>query len=320
MRATAIAQPNIALIKYWGKRDLARNLPAVGSISITLRDLFTEMCVELDESLPMDSLTVNGQPDDKMLPRLSRCLDVVAGSARSRGNIISKCNFPVAAGLASSASAFAATTLAAAEAAGKSANIAKLANLAGRSSGSAARSLFGGFVELKNRNNDIAVTSLCERDSWPLIVVVAINESGPKSISSTEAMEISRKTSPFYSNWIERQDDDLDTARDAILRQDFEQLASIAEHNCLKMHSVMWASRPPIVYWNSATMRCLQTVRKLQGSGLGVFFTIDAGPQVKAVCLPECSEEVRAALAATQGVTDVMTSGLGDAARLVDSA
>ncbi len=318
MRATAIAQPNIALIKYWGKRDLERNLPAVGSISITLRDLFTEMQVDLDERWSADTLTVNGSVDETMLPRLSSCLDLVIGSARSHASIVSRCNFPIAAGLASSASAFAAATVAAAHASGQSASIEALANVAGRSSGSAARSLYGGFVELQAREADIVVRELCDSVRWPLTVVVAITETGPKVVGSTEAMEISRKTSPFYSRWVERQNQDLETARDAILGRDFEQLAAIAEHNCLKMHSVMWASRPPMVYWNSATMRCLQTVRKLQGDGLGVFFTIDAGPQVKAVCLPEDAAGVRSALAATEGVADVMVTGLGEGARLVD--
>jgi len=317
MRATAIAQPNIALIKYWGKRDLERNLPAVGSISITLRDLFTEMRVELDERLSADKLIVNGSSDETMLPRLSSCLDLVIGGARPRAHIESRCNFPIAAGLASSASAFAAATVAAACAIGQSLSNEALANVAGRSSGSAARSLLGGFVELENRETDIVVRTLCDSGRWPLTVVVAITETAPKAVGSTEAMEISRKTSPFYSNWVERQDQDLQTARDAILKRDFEQLAAIAEHNCLKMHSVMWASRPPMVYWNSATMRCLQTVRKLQGDGHGVFFTIDAGPQVKAVCVPECAADVRSALVATEGVADVMVTGLGDGARLV---
>ena len=128
-------------------------------------------------------------------------------------------------------------------------------------------------------------------------------------------MEISRKTSPFYSNWVEQQEHDLDTARAAIAGRNFQALAEIAEHNCLKMHSVMWASRPPMVYWNAATMRCLQAVRKLQGRGVGVFFTIDAGPQVKAVCLPEYAAEVEAELRATPGVIDIMTTGLGEGAR-----
>ncbi len=320
MRATAIAQPNIALIKYWGKRDAQRNLPAVGSISITLNDLFTEMRVEFDSHLAADSLSINGSADEAMLPRLSACLDLVAGEPRSRARIVSRCNFPIAAGLASSASAFAALTVAAAAASGKSLDAEALANLAGRCSGSAARSLYGGFVELESRDRDIAVRALCGSDEWPLCVVVAVTETGPKAIGSTEAMEISRKTSPFYSSWVERQDEDLNAARAAIKDRDFEQLAVVAEHNCLKMHSMMWASRPPTVFWNSVTMRCLETIRMLQDDGVAVFFTIDAGPQVKAICLPEETDNVRASLASTEGVIDVMVTGLGEAARLLDVA
>ncbi len=316
MQGTAIAQPNIALIKYWGKRDIERNLPAVGSISITLRDLHTRMSVEFDDALAADTLTVNDVPDVRMLPRLSACLDRVAGKNRPRAHILSTCNFPIAAGLASSASSFAALTVAAAEASGQSMSTPELASLAGRASGSAARSLLGGFVELRNTDDDIEVSKLCEAEEWPVTVVVAITETGPKPVGSTEAMEISRKTSPFYSNWVELQEHDLDTARAAIAGRNFQALAEIAEHNCLKMHSIMWASRPPMVYWNAATMRCLQAVRKLQGRGVGVFFTIDAGPQVKAVCLPEFAAEVEAELRATPGVTDIMTTGLGEGARV----
>ncbi len=318
MQATAIARPNIALIKYWGKRDVARNLPAVGSISITLSELYTEISVALSPDLGSDELFVNGEESQPLLPRISRCLDNVIGAQRSRARITSQCNFPIAAGLASSASAFAATTVAAASAADLSYTTEELARLAGRASGSAARSLYGGFVELANSGDSINLAALREVDSWPLQVVVAITETGPKPTGSTEAMEISRETSPFYASWVEQQDQDLEIARTAILQRDFAQLATVAEHNCLKMHSVMWASRPPMVYWNSATMRCMQTVRQLQAEGRDVFFTIDAGPQVKAVCLPEDAELVSKALAETPGVQEVMMSGLGAAARLVD--
>ena len=320
MQGTAIAQPNIALIKYWGKRDTKRNLPAVGSISITLRELFTRMQVEFDASLAADSLTVNGRTEEQMLPRLASCLDRLAGPDRHRAHISSRCNFPIAAGLASSASAFAAITVAGAAAAGKALDRDALASLAGEASGSAARSLFGGFVELRNQNDAIRCATIMNAADWPLSVVVAITERGPKAVGSTEAMEISRRTSPFYSTWIEQQDEDLATARAAIARRDFEKLAAVSEHNCLKMHSIMWASRPPLVYWNAATLRCLETVRQLQGQGTGVFFTIDAGPQVKAVCLPEHADDVADALRATAGVTDVMRTGLGDGAHLETSA
>ena len=316
MQATAIAQPNIALIKYWGKRDLERNLPAVGSISITLRDLFTRMHVSFDEASGADSLIVNDAPDDRMLPRLSACLDRVAGESRPRARIMSTCNFPIAAGLASSASSFAALTVAGAAALGRALEAGELARLAGQASGSSARSLFGGFVELENAGDDIDVAGICDADAWPMNVVIAITATGPKPVGSTEAMEISRKTSPFYASWIEQQPGDLAAARAAIGARDFGALAAVAEHNCLKMHSIMWASRPPVVYWNAATLRCLETIRGLQADGIPVFFTMDAGPQVKAVCRPETAAEVAAALRATEGVRDIMTTGLGPGARL----
>ena len=318
MQATAIAQPNIALIKYWGKRDIDRNLPAVGSISITLSELQTQVSVDLNIDQSTDVLFVNDDENPAMLPRISACLDRVLGSDRPRARIRSRSNFPIAAGLASSASAFAATTVAAAGAGNLSLGTEELARLAGASSGSAARSLYGGFTELANSGDSIELTSLCDEGGWPMQVVVAITASGPKATGSTEAMEISRETSPFYSNWIAQQEHDLEVARTAIAGQDFTQLAAIAEHNCLKMHSVMWASRPPMIFWNAATMRCLQTVRRLQGDGRQVFFTIDAGPQVKAVCLPDDAEAVRQALAETPGVQEIMMTGLGSAARLVE--
>jgi diphosphomevalonate decarboxylase len=319
MPAIAKAQPNIALIKYWGKRDTKLNLPAVGSISITLSELFTEMSVELDGALPGDQLTVNGADNDSLLPRVRRCLDSVLGEQRQFARVVSRSNFPIAAGLASSASAFSALVVAANSAGGRVRCAAELANLAGANSGSAARSLYGGFVELENHGNEVKVASICESADWPLRVVVAVTSTGPKATSSGEAMEISRRTSPFYSRWVDQQPQDLDDARAAIEACDFEKLATVAEHNCLKMHSVMWASRPPVMFWNSATIECMQVVRELRSQGVAVFFTIDAGPQLKAVCLPEDETDVSEALAATAGVRKIMTSGLGGGASLVAS-
>ena len=317
MQATAIAQPNIALVKYWGKRDLERNLPAVGSISITLSGLETQATVDVDRRLSNDELSVNGCRRAEMLPRISGCLDNVFGPDRSAARIDTKSNFPIAAGLASSASAFAAVTVAAAQAAGRDLDALALARIAGAASGSAARSLFGGFAELRNSGDTIDVGAISDQDRWPLKVVVAVTERGPKAVGSTEAMEISRRTSPFYQAWIDAQDDDLRTARIAIEEYDFTKLAAVAEHNCLKMHSVMWASRPPLVYWNASTLRCMRAIRRMQQDGCDVFFTIDAGPQLKAVCLPDSAAEVAEVLRATPGVQEVVECGLGAAARLV---
>lgn len=320
MRATARAHPNIALIKYWGKRDAARNLPAAGSISATLGNIGTSMAVELDESLQGDVLTINGREREDMLPRVTRCLDSVLGERRSAARVTSRADFPIAAGIASSASAFAALVVAANAAAGIHRGAAELASLAGRASGSAARSLYGGFVELQPGEDDVSVICLRPASEWPLRVVIAITDAGPKLLGSTEAMEISRETSPFYARWLEQQADDLVAARAAIAACDFTELALVAEHNCLKMHSVMWSSRPPLVYWNGVTLECLRAVRDLRSDGADVFFTVDAGPQVKAFCTAADEARVHDALASVAGVTDVLVGGLGEATVLLDDA
>lgn len=318
MRATAKAQPNIALIKYWGKRDTNRNLPAVGSISVTLDELFTTMTVEFDGALDVDELHVNGQSAPSLLPRVALCLDRVLGTSRLRARVDSASNFPIAAGLASSASSFAALVVAAAAAGERARTTDELAALAGQASGSAARSLYGGFVELQNVDDTIAVRTILDGEAWPLRVIVAVTSTAPKPVSSGEAMEASRRTSPFYTRWVEEQDMDLATARDAIAVRDFGKLGSIAEHNCLKMHSVMWASRPPVVYWSAATLACLERVRKLQADGVAAFFTIDAGPQVKVICEPGDESQVVDALSGTPGVESVLVSGIGAGAALVN--
>jgi diphosphomevalonate decarboxylase len=318
MRATAQAQPNIALIKYWGKRDALRNLPAVSSLSLTLDTLWTRMSVEFRHDLVADRLKVNGELEPGMLPRVSQCLDLVAGPGRKAAEISSHCNFPIAAGLASSASAFAALVVAASKATGQEHKPLVLAQIAGASSGSAARSLFPGIVLLTAGEDDIVVETVA--NDWPLKLVVAVTEESAKAIGSGDAMSTSARTSPFYGPWVEQQPEDIATALDAVRVRDFAALAAVAEHNCLKMHSVMWSSRPPIVYWNHATLACMETVRKLQGDGLPVFFTIDAGPQLKAVCLPDAVPQVATALGATPGVRKILHSGLGAGARPISAA
>jgi len=319
MQATAQAQPNIALIKYWGKRDVAANLPAVSSLSITLQSLWTRMTVDFREDAASDSLHVNGERNQRMLARVSNCLDLVAGTERLRAVVTSQSNFPIAAGLASSASAFAALVVAAEKATGGTRETITLARLAGQASGSAARSLYEGFVELRAGTERINLQVLRSAGDWPFRVVVAVTEEAAKPVGSGDAMIRSAATSPFYAGWVEQQDDELGQARAAVANADFEKLAAIAEHNCLKMHSVMWTSRPPIVYWSKGTLACMQVVRELQASGVPVFFTIDAGPQLKAVCLPEAEQEVLTALQSTPGVVKTMVSGLGAGAAIMEN-
>jgi diphosphomevalonate decarboxylase len=327
MPATAQARTNIALVKYWGKRDSSLNLPAAGSLSITLDALWTRTEVDFDRTLDRDVLSLNDAPDAPALARVSACLDILRRQAGTHcyGHVQTNNNFPTAAGLASSASGFAALVMAAAAALDLPLERRALSALARRGSGSAARSLFGGFVMMhagsRIDGSDAYADPLLAADAWPLSVVIAVTTQKAKAVGSAAGMERSRVTSPFHAVWIASVDEDLAAARAAVAARDFEALARVSEHSCLKMHAVMLSSQPALVYWTAATLACIHRIRALrEEEGVDVFFTIDAGPQVKAVCLPQDASRVAAALAAVPGVEDVLTSGLGAGAELLPQA
>ncbi len=308
----ALAHPNIALVKYWGKQDKPGNIPATPNLSITLSELVTRTEVEEHDS---DELWLNGEPsNDAKVMRFLAAL-------RNRYpigylKITSSNNFPTGAGLASSASGFAALMTAINSHARLGLNAEIMSEWARQGSASAARSMFAGYVALVPplwRAQAFAPAS-----HWPLQVVVAVTSHAAKAVSSTRGMELSRRTSPFYGSWLRAGGDDFAAASDAINNRDFAALAEVAELSCLKMHSVMLTTRPTLAYWNQATVAAMQTVRDLRSQGCGVFFTIDAGPQVKAVCLPEDAERVAAALAGIDGVQQILRCGLGEAAHVVD--
>jgi diphosphomevalonate decarboxylase len=319
MRASAIAHPNVALIKYWGKRDAAANLPAVGSLSVTLGALRTETTVSFDASLRVDVLVLNGVEQPAELPRLSACMDALRRLAGrdTRAEIVSENDFPTGAGLASSASGYAALVTAAAAALGIDAEDPRLLDIARIGSGSAPRSLFGGMALLRNAGDGTTCEQLIAPDDWALSVIVAVTTEAPKATTSRDGMELSRLTSPYYDAWVESHAADLDRAVGFVSERDFDALAELAEHNCLKMHAVMTTTRPPLLYWSPTTVGALHAVRALRERGVPVFFTIDAGPQVKAVCPAEVADEVAAALAAVPGVVRIIAGELGYGARVV---
>ena len=324
MRATAVAHPNIALVKYWGKQDSRRNLPAVGSLSITLDGLRTRTRVAFDDALDADLVVLDGESGGPAGERVAACLDRFRQRTGIRrfARVESESNFPVAAGLASSASGFAALVAAADAAAGTGLDTAALARMAGAASGSAARSLYGGFVRLDRPQageSDISLTPLAAAGDWPLEVVIAVTDPGPKPVGSTAAMLASEDTSPYYGAWVAAQEDDLDEAAAAVAGRDFERLAAVSEYSCLKMHALTLSSRPGILYWKPATLACLHAVRELRAAGHGTFFTVDAGPQVKAVCLPGVADAVAEALSAVPGVTGLLRAGLGGAPKIAES-
>ncbi len=321
MRATAIAHPNIALIKYWGKRDDGANLPAVGSLSITLDAMRSRTRVEFDATRAADTVILNGRQDPETSRRVSACLDLLRRQAGMRhGALVETDNdFPTGAGLASSASGFAALATAAAAALGLNASPAELAEVARIGSGSAPRSLFGGFALLRTvTGGGVSCEPWLGPAEWPLTVVIAVTSAASKEVSSRDGMARSRDTSPYYAEWVRSHPADLAAGMEAVRRRDFARLAELAEHNCLKMHAVMMTTRPPLMYWTPATLAGIRAVREMRARGTPVFFTVDAGPQVKAVCLPQATPAVKAELAALPGVMRIIESGLGGGARHAD--
>ncbi|MFU8816623.1 MAG: diphosphomevalonate decarboxylase [Pseudomonadales bacterium] len=313
MRVTAHAHPNIALIKYWGKAPGPGNVPATPSLSITLDTLTTttEVTAATADAFHLDDRQIEDAKVAACLANLRRSYSIPPLSIRSSNN------FPTAAGLASSASGFAAlvTAIDALCELGLPAGVRSA--LARQASGSAARSVFGGFVALDAP--DWQGRPLLNASQWPLKVVIAITDTASKAVSSSVGMQRSAETSPYYPAWVETTPADFAAAVAILERRDFTALAEIAEHSCLKMHGLMLATQPGLLYWNATTLACLHSVRALRAAGESVFFTVDAGPQVKAVCLPASEAAVRQALERVTGVSQVLSVGLGQGAWVAGS-
>ena len=308
----AIAHPNVALVKYWGKQPGTANIPATPSLSITLAALATRTRVQAAER---DSVCIDGRAvaDAKVLGLIAQMREAWQLPPLA---VHSANDFPTGAGLASSASGCAALVAAIDAAFDLRLASADRSVWARRGSASAARSMFGGFVTL-DAERDWAAAPLLDGESWPLEVVVAVTSEAAKRVPSTIGMESSRASSPFYGAWTSTATEDFNAARRAVRERRFDALADIAEHSCLKMHALMLSSRPALLYWNEATVAAIATVRLLREAGTPVFFTVDAGPQVKAVCAPNHGKNVAAALAKTPGVLRVVTSALGEGARIM---
>lgn len=315
--SAARAHANIALIKYWGKRTGPGNRPAAGSISITLNALSSDTRVHFDGGLDADEIRLPAGGDAE---RVAAFLDLVRERAGidTRARVSSRNNFPTGAGLASSASGFAALALAASRAAGLDLDEASLSALARRGSGSAARSIFGGFVEMRAEGDDPHAAPLPAPADWPLAVVIAVVDAGVKTVGSTEGMRHTALTSPYYDAWLETVAADLPVMRAAIDSRDLSAVGELAEANCLAMHGAMLTARPGLVYWRPATLALLETIRDLRAGGLPVYATIDAGPQVKALCAPGDADRIAAELAAVPGVQDTRISGLGPGVHVIE--
>ena len=319
--ATALAHPNIAFIKYWGNRDERLRLPMNGSISMNLDGLHTRTTVSFQPELALDELTINGREiSGSGLTRVSAILDEVRAAAgiQVKAKVTSENNFPSGAGIASSAAAFAALSVAATKAAGLAWNEAQLSRLARHGSGSACRSIPAGFVEWETGAGDAdsVAVSIAGPDHWALADCVAVVSAGHKSIGSTEGHALA-PTSPLQAARVADAPRRLEICRRSILSRDFDGLAAIIELDSNLMHGVMMTSNPALLYWQAATLTVMRAVREWRAAGLPVAYTIDAGPNVHVICPQGQAGAVAKKLNELPGVLDVLMTSAGGAAKLV---
>jgi diphosphomevalonate decarboxylase len=331
---TAWAHTNIALVKYWGKRDGASpglNLPATGSLSMTLDGFGTTTTVTLDPDATRDVFVLDDEPqedDSESAQRVFEFLDLAAGATReqrAKARVVSRNQVPTAAGLASSASAFAALALAAARAYRGADTLGprELSMLARRGSGSAARSVFGGFVVMHRGQRDDGSDCFAEPMEGDGVgkldarLVVVRCGTGKKATGSRTGMEHARQTSPFFAPWVDTHARDLADAQAAIAAGDIERLGEVMEHSTHKMHATTFTARPAFWYWNPVTLAVLTEVKLLRDRGTGAWATMDAGPHVKVLCTAVDAPNIARHLEALHGVVGVDVAGPGGPARIV---
>ncbi|WP_100013339.1 diphosphomevalonate decarboxylase [Lentibacillus sediminis] len=319
MKATAKAHTNIALIKYWGKRDEELILPTNSSLSLTLDGFHTTTTVDFREELREDRFTlddteITGDAYQRVSGFLHR-IRLLAGKRELYADVRSVNEVPTAAGFASSASGFAALAAAGSRAIGLSLNDQELSRLTRQGSGSASRSIYGGFAEWqmgeKPDGSDSHAVPIAPIDHWDIRVAAVVLSSTQKDVSSRAGMKRTVETSPFYSGWLDSIPRDMEEIKSGIAAKDFEKVGQVAEANCLKMHATTLGAHPPFTYWHDTTMAVMQKVREMRAAGIPAYFTIDAGPNVKVLYLPEQEKQVEETLRSIPGVTDVRLSKSG---------
>ena len=322
LKATAVACANIAFVKYWGKRDAELNLPANSSLSMNLDRLTTITTVEFSPDYDDDLVILDGREErGETRQRIVAHLDRVRAMARLRvrARVISKNSFPSGAGLASSASGFAALSLAASRAAGLELSQRELSILARFGSGSACRSIPGGFSEwtAASSSEESFAEQIAPPEHWDLRDVIALVSRAKKPVGSTEGHSLA-PSSPFFQARLASLADRLTKAKAALLEKDLATLGPLIEEDAISMHAVMMTSRPPIYYWLPSSIQLIHEVQNWRAEGLEVYFTLDAGPNVHLICQAADQAEVERRLRDIEEVLEVIVSGPGPAARVIE--
>lgn len=323
-KATARAHPNIALVKYWGKRDEALILPHQSSLSVTLAPLEVRTTVEFGaraDGVELNGAVAEGAEHDRVvrvLDEVRSCVGNSVGAAR----VVSKGNFPASAGLASSAAGFAALAVAARAAAGLSRNVELESRLARLGSGSACRSIQGGTCIWRRGTRadgeDSFAIQAFPQSHWPeLRLVVAILSREEKAVKSRDGMRQTVESSPYYRAWVVDAEAEVEHARAHIAERNLRTLGELAERNAWRMHATAFAANPPLCYLKPQTLELIQKIAELRTRNVPIWFTLDAGPNP--VLLTDAEHELAAeAVALACGASEVIRCRPGGDAALLD--
>ncbi|HAE86162.1 MAG TPA: diphosphomevalonate decarboxylase [Anaerolineaceae bacterium] len=320
-QATALAHPNIAFIKYWGNRDEQLRLPLTGSLSMALNGLDTVTQVSFNPGLTADRFILNGvEQTGAALERVAHFLEHVRQLAGINlfAQVESGNNYPSSTGIASSAAAFAALALAATKAAGLELSESELSRLARLGSGSACRSVPGGFAEWLPGSGDADsyAIQIAPPEHWDLVDLIVVVDRSEKAIGSSAGHKLA-STSPLQTLRIAGAPERLEQCSTAILTRDFERLAQVVELDSEWMHAVMRTSSPPLYYWTPATEVVIWHVRAWRAQGHAVCATVDAGPNVHVIALAEEAAWAETQLRALPGVLEVLKAKPGGGVKLI---
>lgn len=287
MKATAVAPSNIAFIKYWGKKDEDLKIPMNGSISMNLSNLLTTTTVEFNKSFKTDEMVINNQKEENGRGRAVNHLDKIRKLAKInyKAKVVSRNNFPTGTGLSSSASGFAALTLAASNAASLNLSDKVLSILARQASGAACRSIPDGFVEwLDGDTSETSyAVSLYPPDYWDIVDVVVIVSTNKKEVATTEGHRLAY-SSPFFSVRLKGIQDKIQLIKKYMQKKDFEAFGELIEQEALELHAIMLTSIPPLIYWLPETISVMHAVQKWRRDGLQVYFTLNTGQNIHLIC------------------------------------
>lgn len=319
MKATAVAPSNIAFVKYWGNADPELNIPYNDSISMNLSAARVRTTVEFDPAFTSDTLVINGRPvTGAAQARVSRHLDHIRALAKTEtyARVASESNFPMGTGIASSAAAFAALTVAGTAALNIDLDERQMTELARLGSGSAARSIPDGYVELKagDGHTTTFAYTLYAPDYWDLRDIIAIVSREEKPVGSREG-HTAAETSPYFTTRLAELPARLKTVRQALRNRDIEALGEAIEADAISLHVVAMTSRPPIYYWAPGTLRLIHAVQEWRREGLPAYFTLDAGPNVHLICEAPHEAGVLARLRHVDEVLETIVSGPAEGTR-----